>query len=61
MGNKERWIVTSPDLKIGADARIFSPGLKATYALPSYLKIFEDYCLSGNSLRYSGAFAIDCY
>jgi sedoheptulose-bisphosphatase len=61
MGTKERWIVTTPDLKIGADAKIFAPALKSAYEIPSYLKVFEDYCLKGLSLRYSGAFAVDCY
>ena len=61
MGIKERWIVTSPDLKIGPDAKIFAPALKSAYEIPSYLKVFEDYCLKGLSLRYSGAFAVDCY
>ena len=61
MGSKERWIVTSPDLKIGTDAKIFAPALKSAYEIPSYLKVFEEYCLKGLSLRYSGAFAVDCY
>ena len=61
MGNKERWIVTNPELKIAADAKIFAPALKSAYEIPSYLKIFEEYCLKGLSLRYSGAFAVDCY
>lgn len=61
MGTKERWIVTNPELKIGADAKIFAPALKSAYEIPSYLKTFEEYCLKGLSLRYSGAFAVDCY
>jgi sedoheptulose-bisphosphatase len=61
MGSKERWIVTIPDLKIAADAKIFAPALKSAYEIPSYLSIFEEYCLKGLSLRYSGAFAVDCY
>jgi sedoheptulose-bisphosphatase len=61
MGSKERWIVTTPDLKIAPDAKIFAPALKSAYEIPSYLKVFEDYCLKGLSLRYSGAFAVDCY
>ena len=61
MGSKERWIVTTPDLKIAADAKIFAPALKSAYERPSYLSIFEEYCLKGLSLRYSGAFAVDCY
>jgi sedoheptulose-bisphosphatase len=61
MGNKERWIVTNPDLKIGPDAKLFAPALKSSYEHPNYLKIFEHYCLKGLSIRYSGAFAVDCY
>ena len=61
MGKKERWIVTSPDLKIGADAKLFATALKSAYEIPSYLQVFEHYCLKGLSLRYSGAFAVDCY
>lgn len=61
MGSKERWIVTTPDLKIGADAKLFAPALKSAYEHPAYLKVFEHYCLKGLSIRYSGAFACDCY
>ena len=61
MGKHERWIVTSPDLKIKPDAKLFSPALKSSYDVPAYMKLFEDYCLKGHSLRYSGAYAVDCY
>ena len=61
MGKHERWIVTNPDLKIKPDAKLFSPALKASYDIPAYMKLFEDYCLKGHSLRYSGASAVDCY
>ena len=61
MGTKERWIVTTPDLKIGPDAKLFAPALRSAYEIPSYLKLFEEYCLKGFSIRYSGAFAVDCY
>ena len=61
MGKHERWIVTSPDLKIKPDAKLFAPALKSSYEHPKYLKIFEHYCLEGYSIRYSGAFAVDCY
>ena len=61
MGTKERWIVTNPELKIGADAKLFATALKSAYEIPSYLRVFEHYCLKGLSLRYSGAFAVDCY
>jgi fructose-1,6-bisphosphatase len=61
MGKHERWIVTNPDLKIEPDAKLFSPALKSSYEHPAYLKIFENYCLKGYSIRYSGAFAVDCY
>jgi sedoheptulose-bisphosphatase len=61
MGSKERWIVTNPDMKIGPKAKLFSPALKSAYDNPKYLKLFEDYCLKGLSIRYSGAFALDCY
>lgn len=61
MGTKERWIVTNPDLRIAADAKLFAIALKSSYGNPTYMKIFEDYCLKGLSLRYSGAFALDCF
>jgi len=61
MGKNERWIVTTPDLKIQPDAKLFAPALKSSYDNPNYLKIFEHYCLKGYSIRYSGAFACDCY
>jgi sedoheptulose-bisphosphatase len=61
MGSKERWMVTSPELKIEPNAKLFSTALKSAYEIPSYLKIFEEYCQKGRSLRYSGAFAVDCY
>lgn len=61
MANKERWIVTTPDLKIGPDAKLFAPALKSAYEHPRYLEVFEHYCLKGLSIRYSGAFAVDCY
>ena len=61
MGTKERWIVTSPDLRIAPNAKIFAMALKSAYEIPSYLSVFEHYCEKGLSLRYSGAFAVDCY
>ncbi len=61
MGSKERWIVTTPELKIGADAKLFATALKSAYEIPAYLRVFEHFCLKGLSLRYSGAFAVDCY
>ena len=61
MGTHERWIVTTPDLKIQPDAKLFAPALKSSYDNPNYLKVFEHYCLKGYSIRYSGAFAVDCY
>lgn len=61
MANKERWIVTNPELKIGSDAKLFAPALKSAYENPNYLKVFENYCLKGLSIRYSGAFSVDCY
>lgn len=60
MGTKERWIVTTPELKIAQDAKLFATALKSAYEIPSYLRVFEHYCLKGLSLRYSGAFAVDC-
>ena len=60
MGRRERWIVTAPDLKINPDAKLFSPALKASYDTPNYLKVFFDYCKKGTSIRYSGAYAVDC-
>ena len=61
MGSKERWMVTNPDQKIAPDAKLFATALKSAYELPTYLGVFEHYCLKGLSLRYSGAFAVDCY
>jgi len=61
MGSRERWIVTNIDLKIKPDAKLFAPALKSSYDHPHYLKIFEDYCLKGYSIRYSGCFAVDTY
>lgn len=60
MGTHERWIVTTPELKIQPDAKLFAPALRSSYDNPNYLKIFETCCLKGYSIRYSGAFAIDC-
>lgn len=61
MGQNERWIVTNPDLKITADAKLFSPAMKSAYENPNYFKLFEEYCLKGLSIRYSGAYAVDCF
>lgn len=61
MGKHERWIVTNPDLKIKGDAKLFAPAMKSAYDHPEYMKIFEEYCLKGHSIRYSGAYAVDCY
>jgi fructose-1,6-bisphosphatase len=61
MGQNERWIVTNPDLKIKADAKLFSPAMKSAYEHPTYFKLFEEYCLKGHSIRYSGAYAVDCF
>ena len=61
MGKTEKWIVTNPDLKIGPDAKLFAPALKSSYENPNYLKIFEQFCLKGYSIRYSGCYAVDCY
>jgi len=61
MGTHERWLVTNPDLKIKPEAKLFSPALRSSYDYPTYLKIFENYCLKGYSIRYSGCFAVDCY
>jgi sedoheptulose-bisphosphatase len=61
MANKERWIVTTPELKIAPNAKLFAPALKSAYEHPGYLEVFEHYCLKGLSIRYSGAFSVDCY
>ncbi len=61
MGSSERWIVTKPDLRIKADAKLFAPAMKSAYEHPMYLKIFEEYCLKGYSIRYSGCYAVDCF
>jgi sedoheptulose-bisphosphatase len=59
-GDKERWVVTTPEMKIGPKAKLFSPALKSAYDNPKYLEVFEEYCLLGYSIRYSGAFSMDC-
>jgi len=61
MGSSERWIVTKLDLKIKPDAKLFAPAMKSAYEHPMYLKIFEEYCLKGYSIRYSGCYAVDCF
>jgi len=61
MGKNERWIVTNPDMKIKADAKILAPALKTSYDHPELFKLFEEYCIKGYSIRYSGAYAVDCY
>lgn len=61
MGTHERWIVTTPDLKIKPDAKLFAPATRAAYDNPKYLDLFEHYCKKGYSIRYSGCFAVDCY
>jgi sedoheptulose-bisphosphatase len=61
MGTHERWIVTTPELKISPDAKLFAPALMSSYEHPNYLKIFTHYCLKGLSIRYSGCYAVDCY
>lgn len=61
MGRHERWIVTNPDLRIGDDAKLFAPALKSSYEFPQYYNMFEEYLMKGTSVRYSGAFACDCY
>ena len=61
MGEKERWIVTTPDIKIGPKAKLFAPALKSSFEYPNYLKIFEEFCMRGYSIRYSGAAACDIY
>ena len=60
-GTRERWIVTNPDLRIKDEAKLFAPALKSSYGNPNYLKMFEEYCLKGFSIRYSGCFAVDVY
>ena len=35
MGTKERWIVTTPELKIGPNAKLFATALKSAYEIPS--------------------------
>mmetsp|Transcript_866 Transcript_866/g.511 ORF Transcript_866/g.511 Transcript_866/m.511 type:complete len:253 (-) Transcript_866:38-796(-) len=59
--NRERWIVTNPDLKINKEAKILAPALKTTYDHPVLFEIFEELCIKGFSIRYSGAFAVDCF
>ena len=61
MGKHERWIVTNPDLRIKPDAKLFAPALRSAYDHPEYMHIFDEYCIKGLSIRYSGAYAVDCY
>ncbi len=61
MGEKERWIVTTPEMKIGPKATLFAPALKSSFEYPNYLKIFTEFCMRGYSIRYSGAAACDIY
>ena len=60
MGRHERWIVTTPELKIKNEAKLFAPALRSSYEHPNYFKVFMDYCERGLSIRYSGSFAVDC-
>jgi fructose-1,6-bisphosphatase len=61
MGPREKWIVTNPHMQIRADAKIFSPALRSSYDHPEYLKLFEELCIKGYSIRYSSCTAVDCY
>ena len=61
MGSNERWIVTKPHLRIKEDAKLFAPALRSAYDHPAYLKLFEEYCLKGYSIRYSGCYSVDCF
>ena len=59
--SRERWIVTNPHIQIGADAKLVAPALKTTYDHPELFTLFEEYCTKGFSIRYSGAYALDCF
>lgn len=41
IGNKERWIVTSPKIELGTQAKLFSIACKGIYDNPALWKIYE--------------------
>jgi sedoheptulose-bisphosphatase len=59
IGNREKWIVTTPKITLGPQAKLFSISSKGVYDNPSLWKIFEQYTNAGFSLRYSGCAALD--
>ena len=59
IGNREKWIVTTPKVELASQAKLFSISSKGIYDNPSLWKIYEQYINSGFSLRYSGCAALD--
>lgn len=59
IGNREKWIVTTPKIELASQAKLFSISSKGIYDNPSLWKIYEQYINSGFSLRYSGCAALD--
>lgn len=59
IGNREKWIVTTPKITVAPQAKLFSISSKGIYDNPSLWKIYEQYINAGFSLRYSGCAALD--
>jgi sedoheptulose-bisphosphatase len=59
IGNREKWIVTTPKVELATQAKLFSISSKGIYDNPCLWKIFEQYTNAGFSLRYSGCAALD--
>lgn len=59
IGNREKWIVTTPKVELGTQAKLFSISTKGIYDNPSLWKVYEQYINAGFSLRYSGCAALD--
>lgn len=59
IGNKEKWIVTSPHITLASQAKLFSISSKGIYDNPALWKVYEQYICAGFSLRYSGCAALD--
>jgi len=56
-----KWIVTIPKLELDPKSKNFSPeGVKSCAENQAYLKIFQNYCIQGYSIRYSSSMAVDC-
>lgn len=59
IGNKEKWIVSCPKIELAPQAKLFSISSQGVYDNPSLWKIYEEYIISGFSLRHSGCAALD--